>query len=65
MPPSIPPPETLYIVGPTASGKTATALHLALQLDGEIVNADAFQLYQGLDLITAKPTPAANKMLHV
>ena len=58
MPPSIPPPETLYIVGPTASGKTATALHLALQLNGEIVNADAFQLYQGLDLITAKPTPA-------
>ena len=58
MPPHPPPPETLYIVGPTASGKTATALHLALQLDGEIVNADAFQLYQGLDLITAKPTPA-------
>lgn len=57
MPPLAPPPETLYIVGPTASGKTTAALHLALQLNGEIVNADAFQLYQGLDLITAKPTP--------
>lgn len=58
MHPQSPPPTTIYIVGPTASGKTATALNLALQLDGEIVNADAFQLYQGLDLITAKPTPA-------
>lgn len=57
MPPTTAPTETLYIVGPTASGKTAAALHLALQLSGEIVNADAFQLYRGLDIITAKPTP--------
>jgi tRNA dimethylallyltransferase len=57
MPTQTPPPETLYLVGPTASGKTAVALELARQLQGEIVNADAFQLYQGLDIITAKPTP--------
>lgn len=56
MPPQHPPPETVYLVGPTASGKTTAALDLAGALHGEIVNADAFQLYTGLDIITAKPT---------
>jgi len=51
-------PEPLYIVGPTASGKSALALELAAQLGGEIVNADAFQLYQGMDICTAKPSRA-------
>ncbi len=51
-----PPPATLYLTGPTASGKSAVALALALQAGGEIVNADAFQLYRGLDILTAKPT---------
>lgn len=54
---SSPPPSTVYLVGPTASGKSAVALALAAQIDGEIVNADAFQLYRGLDIITAKPSP--------
>eukprot|EP01031_Cornospumella_fuschlensis_P050678 gene50678-61988_t len=44
-----------FIVGPTASGKSAVALALAERIGGEIVNADAFQLYQGMDLLTAKP----------
>jgi tRNA dimethylallyltransferase len=44
-----------YICGPTASGKTALALETALALGGEIVNADAFQLYRGLDILTAAP----------
>lgn len=57
MPPLPPPPETIFLVGPTASGKTAAALDLADHLQAEIVNADAFQLYAGLDIITAKPTP--------
>jgi tRNA dimethylallyltransferase len=48
----------LYIAGPTASGKSGLALALAERLDGEIVNADAFQLYGGLDICTAKPTAA-------
>jgi tRNA dimethylallyltransferase len=47
--------EPLYLVGPTASGKSALAIELALRFDGEIVNADAFQLYRGLDICTAKP----------
>ena len=44
-----------YLCGPTASGKSAVATALAQRIGGEIVNADAFQLYQGLDLCTAKP----------
>ncbi|MFZ4767808.1 MAG: tRNA (adenosine(37)-N6)-dimethylallyltransferase MiaA [Roseimicrobium sp.] len=45
----------LYLTGPTASGKSALAIELAEKLGGEIVNADAFQLYSGLDICTAKP----------
>lgn len=44
-----------YIVGPTASGKSALAVALAERVGGEIINADAFQLYQGMDILTAKP----------
>lgn len=54
-PTSIPP---LYITGPTASGKSGIAVGLAERIGGEIVNADAFQLYQGLDVVTAKPSRA-------
>lgn len=50
--------EPLYLVGPTASGKSALAMALAERLGGEIVNADAFQLYRGLDICTAKPSAA-------
>jgi tRNA dimethylallyltransferase len=49
-------PPVLALVGPTASGKTAVAVEVALRLGGEIVNADAFQLYRGMDVGTAKPT---------
>jgi len=49
-------PEPFYICGPTASGKSALALEMAEKLDGEIVNADAFQLYRGLELISAAPS---------
>ena len=45
------------VVGPTASGKTALALNLAQKLDGEIINADSRQVYRGMDVGTAKPTP--------
>lgn len=47
----------LVIGGPTASGKTALALSVALKIGGAIVNADAFQLYAGLPILTAQPTP--------
>ncbi|MCS6777655.1 MAG: tRNA (adenosine(37)-N6)-dimethylallyltransferase MiaA, partial [Chthonomonadaceae bacterium] len=42
---------------PTATGKTATAIALASSLNGEIVNADSMQVYRGMDIGTAKPTP--------
>jgi tRNA dimethylallyltransferase len=45
------------IVGPTAVGKSAIALALAERLGGEIVSADSRQLYRGLDVGTAKPSP--------
>ena len=44
----------IAVVGPTASGKSELALDLAQRLDGEIVNADAMQLYRGMDIGTAK-----------
>jgi len=48
----------LAIVGPTATGKSALALALAESLRGEIVNADALQVYRGFDIGTAKPSAA-------
>jgi len=50
------PPVTL-VAGPTASGKSALALRLALETGGEIVNADSMQLYADLRILTARPTP--------
>jgi tRNA dimethylallyltransferase len=46
----------IYVCGSTATGKTGISIALANHLDGEIVNADAYQVYQGLDTITAAPT---------
>ncbi len=45
------------IAGPTASGKSALALWLARRVDGEIVNADALQLYRDLRILSARPSP--------
>jgi tRNA dimethylallyltransferase len=47
----------LLIAGPTASGKSALALRLAERLGGEIVNADALQLYADLRILSARPSP--------
>ena len=46
--------ETFFIVGPTAVGKTSLAIELAEQFDAEIVNADAFQIYCGLDILNGE-----------
>jgi len=45
------------VVGPTATGKSDVAIELALALGGEVVNADAMQLYRGMDIGTAKVPP--------
>lgn len=47
--------RTLFIVGPTATGKSELAADVAREIGAEIVSADAFQVYRGLDLLTAKP----------
>ncbi len=47
--------DVFYLVGPTAVGKSSLAIDVAEQLGGEIINADAFQIYRGLDILTAKP----------
>ncbi|MFF5987452.1 tRNA (adenosine(37)-N6)-dimethylallyltransferase MiaA [Prauserella flavalba] len=46
----------IAVVGPTATGKTALGVELALAFGGEVVNADAMQLYRGMDIGTAKAT---------
>lgn len=48
--------KLIVIVGPTAVGKTALSLELAKRFNGEIINGDAFQVYRGLDVGTAKIT---------
>ena len=50
-------PNILVICGPTASGKTALAVELALRFNGEVVSADSMQVYRRMDVGTAKPTP--------
>lgn len=51
------PPKVVVICGPTASGKTALGVELALALNGEVVSADSMQVYRGMNIGTAKPTP--------
>src|SRR5438128_957062 len=50
--------RTFFIVGPTATGKSELATDVAREIGAEIVSADAFQIYRGLDLLTAKPDAA-------
>ncbi len=50
--------RVFFIVGPTAAGKSEIAAAVAQRCHGEVVSADAFQVYRGLDLLTAKPDAA-------
>jgi tRNA dimethylallyltransferase len=49
-------PPLIAILGPTASGKSPLAIHLAHQLNGEVIACDSTQLYRGFDIGTGKPT---------
>jgi tRNA dimethylallyltransferase len=51
----------IAVVGATAAGKSDLAVDLALQLGGEVINADSMQLYRGMDIGTAKLTQAERK----
>ncbi len=50
--------DAILITGPTASGKSALAVRLAREHDGVVVNADSMQVYDTLDILTARPQPA-------
>ena len=50
--------RALIVAGPTASGKSALALHLAQRFGGTVINADSMQVYRELRILTARPTPA-------
>lgn len=54
-------PPVIAVVGPTGSGKSDLGVQLALALDGEVINADAMQFYRGMDIGTAKITPAERR----
>lgn len=47
--------KAIFIVGPTASGKTALSIHLAKELGGEIISADSMQIYKGIHIASAAP----------
>ena len=51
-------PDALAIVGPTGSGKTALSIEVARRLDGEVVSMDSRAVFRGMDIGTAKATPA-------
>jgi len=55
--------SVLVLLGPTACGKTAIALEVAGRLDGEIVSADSRAFFVGLDVVTAKPSPAERSLV--
>ena len=50
-------PLVVVVLGPTASGKTSLGIEIAERLGGEIVSADSMQIYENMDIATAKPTP--------
>lgn len=50
-------PLVAAVVGATASGKTALGVQIAQKYNGEVISADSMQIYEGLDIATAKPTP--------
>jgi len=54
-------PRIIFLVGPTAIGKTEIAVLLAKKLKAEIVSADSMQIYKGMDIITSKPPVALRK----
>ncbi|MEQ8388537.1 MAG: tRNA (adenosine(37)-N6)-dimethylallyltransferase MiaA [Alphaproteobacteria bacterium] len=52
-------PPVVVVAGPTASGKTRLALEIARRFQGEVVNADSMQIYDGLRILTARPEPCS------
>lgn len=53
--------KTVFIVGPTASGKTALGIEIARRFNGEIISADSMQIYKGIHIASAAPDPEETK----
>jgi len=53
--------KIIFIVGPTAAGKTETAVFLAKKINAEIISADSMQIYKGMPILTSKPKMALRK----
>ena len=56
-------PRVVCLVGPTGVGKSAIALRLAGQFNGEIINADSRQVFEAFPIITAQPSQAEQSVL--
>lgn len=55
--------KIIFIVGPTAAGKTELAIKLAKRIGGEIISCDSMQVYKGLDILSAKPSIAQRRQI--
>jgi tRNA dimethylallyltransferase len=55
--------EVLFIVGPTAAGKSGVAVQLAKRINAEIISCDSMQIYKGMDIITSKPPVLLRKKI--
>ncbi len=56
-------PKIIFLLGPTAVGKTQASLKLARKINAEIISCDSMQLYKGMDIISSKPSHAARKRI--
>ena len=56
--------KVICIVGPTASGKSALAIRIAMEIGGEVVSADSMQVYRGMDIGTGKVLPGDTAIAH-
>lgn len=55
--------KIVFIVGPTATGKTEISLALAKKINAEIISCDSMQVYRGMDILTAKPSASLRKII--
>jgi len=56
-------PRLVFLVGPTAIGKTELSSRLAKELNAEIISCDSMQIYKGMDILTSKPALEARKKI--